>query len=171
MLDWTTLALLCLAGAAAWFWHDSLAAREAANAAAAEACARLALQFLDGTVAFARIGLARDASGRLTLRRTYHFDYTANSIERRQGFVVVVGRRVETVGYTPDVPKKHPDPVRPSPSQGKPAEIIRLDEWRRSRRKERSRSYTALPDPRDNKPEQRRTGAERTTTREPDGCD
>lgn len=99
-LSWGALALLCIAGAAAWFWRDSLAAREAANAAAIEACERLNLQFLDGTVAFARLSFTR-VLGRLALRRTYVFDYTANSIERRQGFVVLVGRRVESVGYAP----------------------------------------------------------------------
>ena len=40
--------------------------------------------------------------GRLTLQRTYVFDYTANSIERRQGFIVLVGRRVESMGYARD---------------------------------------------------------------------
>ena len=61
---------------------------------------RLGLQFLDGTVAFARVALVREA-GRLKLRRTYVFDYTATSIERRQGFVLLTGRRVESVGYAP----------------------------------------------------------------------
>src|SRR5690606_42024014 len=98
-LDWTFLVLLCLAAAIAWFWQDSLAAREMANAAAIEACERLALQFLGGSVAFARVRLARGASGWLVLRRTYVFGYTANSIERRQGFVVVCARRGETVGH------------------------------------------------------------------------
>jgi Protein of unknown function (DUF3301) len=95
---WSALALLCLAGAAGWFWQDSLAAREAANAAAIEACQRLGLQFLDGTVAFARLALTRE-QGWLKVRRTYVFDYTANSIERRQGFVLMCGQRVESVGY------------------------------------------------------------------------
>ena len=59
-LSWTMLVLLCLAAALAWFWQDSLAARERANAAAMEACERLNLQFLDGTVAFARLAFVRD---------------------------------------------------------------------------------------------------------------
>lgn len=100
-LGWSALTLLCLAGLIAWFWQDSLAARESANAAAMEACRRLGLQFLDGTAAFVRLSPARE-SGRLKLRRTYVFDYTANSIERRQGFVVLIGSRVESVGYAPD---------------------------------------------------------------------
>ena len=101
-LSWSALLLLCLAGAVLWFWQDSLAARELANRTAVEACERLALQFLDGTVAFARVSIGRGRHGRLVLRRTYVFDYTSNSIDRRQGFVVVSERSVETVGYAQD---------------------------------------------------------------------
>ena len=79
---WGALVLLLAAVAVVWFLQDSLAVRERANAAAMEACQRLSLQFLDGTVAFARLEFTRDR-GQLALRRTYVFDYTANSIERR----------------------------------------------------------------------------------------
>jgi hypothetical protein len=99
-LGWGALVLLVAAAAVIWFLQDSLGVRERANAAAMEACRRLSLQFLDGTVAFARLTFVRER-GQLTLRRTYVFDYTANSIERRQGFVILVGRRVESVGYAP----------------------------------------------------------------------
>ena len=59
-LGWGLLTMLILAAAVLWFWQDSLAARESANAAAMDACRRLGLQFLDGTVAFARVALVRD---------------------------------------------------------------------------------------------------------------
>ena len=52
--------------------------------------------------------------GQLALRRTYVFDYTANSIERRQGFVILLGRRVESVGYAPGEERRaqpQPPPV------------------------------------------------------------
>ncbi len=101
-LSWTALILLLAAGAIAWFWQDSLAVRERANAAAQEACQRLGLQLLDGTVAFARLALTREG-GWVKLRRTYVFDYTSQSMadgmERRQGFVLMTADRVETVGY------------------------------------------------------------------------
>jgi hypothetical protein len=142
-LSWTALALICLAGATAWFWQDSLAARESANAAAMEACQRLGLQFLDGTVAFARLAFGRDA-GRVRLRRTYVFDYTANSIERRQGFVVLSGARVESVGYAaeprgPDsrsiggvAPPQIPAPLQ-SPQQTGESKVLDLEDWRTRR--------------------------------------
>ena len=108
-LSWATLVLILLITFIAWFWQDSLRVRDRANAAAIEACTRLALQFLDGTVAFTRLRLVRDA-GQLRLRRTYIFDYTAHSIERLQGFVVLLGMRVESVGFARN------EAMRPGPA-------------------------------------------------------
>jgi hypothetical protein len=151
-LGWGALVLLLVAAAVVWFLQDSLAARERANAAAMEACRRLSLQFLDGTVAFARLEFTRER-GQLALRRTYVFDYTANSIERRQGFVILVGRRVESVGYAPGEEQRaqrtQPPPVTVSvsatlpsapPAEPKPAPpnnsavVLDLAEWRARRR-------------------------------------
>lgn len=139
-LSWTALVLVILAAALAWFWQDSLAARERANAAAIEACERLSLQFLDGTVAFARIALVRGPGGRLTLRRTYVFDYTANSIERLQGFVMLTGHRVESVGYAPGEADRQArlrsaQAERPAPDTSKDASnVLQLEQWRASHR-------------------------------------
>jgi hypothetical protein len=134
-LGWGLLTMVLAAAAVLWFWQDSLAARETANAAAMEACRRLGLQFLDGTVAFARLALVREA-GWLKLRRTYVFDYTATSIERRQGFVLLTGRRVETVGYAPgetqtDAAIAPAEPVAPQ-SNARPGggNVLQLRDWR-----------------------------------------
>jgi hypothetical protein len=130
-LGWGLLVLLCAAGMLAWFWQDSLAAREIANRTAVEACERLSLQFLDGTVAFSRLAPMRGADGWLTFRRTYVFDYTANSIERRQGFVIVAGRRVESVGYAQDEATR-PAAERPRPNMpAAAADIVVLEDWRK----------------------------------------
>lgn len=140
-LSWGLLMLLLLAAAAVWFWQDSLAARESANAAAKEACTRLGLQFLDGTVAFARLALVR-VNGWLQLRRTYVFDYTATSIERRQGFVLLTGRRVESIGYAPgdtqaDAALVRPESVAPR-SNGHDGDknVLQLSDWRERQRPE-----------------------------------
>jgi hypothetical protein len=135
-LSWGLLTVILLAAAVLWFWQDSLAARESANAAAKEACTRLGLQFLDGTVAFARLALVRVGGGRLQLRRTYVFDYTATSIERRQGFVLLTGRRVETVGYAPgdtqaDSAVVRPEPLAPRSNGGDGGgKVLELSDWR-----------------------------------------
>jgi len=134
-LGWGLLTMVILAAAVLWFWQDSLAARESANAAAMDACRRLGLQFLDGTVAFARVSLVREA-GRLKLRRTYVFDYTATSIERRQGFVLLTGRRIESVGYAPgdtqaDAALIRAEPVAPhGDMQPRGGNVLELRDWR-----------------------------------------
>lgn len=97
-LSWTLLALLVAMLATAWFWYDSLAARERANAAAVETCQGTGASLLDGTVAFRRIEAVRTRGGPLELRRTYVFDYTRDGVTRQQGFVVLTGRTVDSVG-------------------------------------------------------------------------
>jgi hypothetical protein len=130
-LGWGLLALICLAAALAWFWQDSLAARERANKAALEACERLSLQFLDGTVAFARLAPMRQRDGWLGLRRTYIFDYTANSIERRQGFVILSRHRIESVGFAPgDEGRPARAETAAAPAAPEPAKVLDLNDWR-----------------------------------------
>jgi hypothetical protein len=131
---WPAFALLIFAATIAWFWQDSLAARERANTAAMEACARLSLQFLDGTVAFARLKVMRGANSLIAFRRTYVFDYTANSIERRQGFVVMTGRRVDSVGYARGEDTSSAQLVREQPINVAQlpvaTNVLSLEEWR-----------------------------------------
>ncbi len=85
-------------GAAYKVWQVSLDSREAANGIAKDTCTSAGVQLLDGTVAFGGYRLNRDARGRRRLLRTYTFDYTADGFERAQGFVVLDGRRLESVG-------------------------------------------------------------------------
>jgi len=146
-LSWTALLFVLVAAVVAWFWQDSLAARERANAAAMEACERMGLQFLDGTVAFARIGWIRGSGGWVVLRRTYVFDYTATSIERLQGFVVLSGHRVETVGYAPGETGRRTllqPTVSPTPPANLPPNVLQLDQWR-------ERNRFSAPPPRENR--------------------
>jgi hypothetical protein len=174
-LSWGALVVLLMAAGVVWFLQDSLATRERANAAAIEACQRLSLQFLDGTVAFARLEFTREL-GQLTLRRTYVFDYTANSIERRQGFVILLGRRVESVGYAPgEEQRARPQPAPPpltismsatlppaaetAPRQLESAEVLDLAEWRTRRRGTEQH------------PSQRRTGSSEPGNGQADGQD
>jgi len=142
-LGWSTLGLILIAAAVVWFWQNSLAARERANTAALDACERLSLQLLDGTVAFARIAFVRDALGCFALQRTYIFDYTADSIERRQGFVVLTGLHVDSVGYAPgEEPRPKPAPRAPEPPidvEPGPSNVLKLDDWRARRQQQPER--------------------------------
>ena len=59
------LSALSLLGLLAWFWFDSLKARETGIAAARNACEREGVQLLDETVAGRSLRLARDEDGRM----------------------------------------------------------------------------------------------------------
>ena len=149
ILSFGTLTLILLGTAIVWFWHDSLRARDIANAAAMAACERMGLQFLDGTAAFARLRLAR-SGGWLALRRTYVFDYTAQSIERRQGFAILLGMAVEYVGFAPEHTARPlsptPEPERSTAVIDAPASGKVLDfNEHRSRRAETSESVDTTP--------------------------
>jgi hypothetical protein len=97
-LSWSLLALLVILIAVAWYWHDSLGARERANDVALETCRGTGASLLDGTVAFRRLRAVRTGGGALQLRRTYVFDYTRDGYTRQQGFVVLTGHSVDSVG-------------------------------------------------------------------------
>ena len=88
------LLLLVATGAGVWLWLDSLKAREAAMAAAREACAVEGLLLLDDTVAISALKLARDYDGHIKLQRAYNFEFSDTGNNRRNGSVVLLGRRV-----------------------------------------------------------------------------
>jgi hypothetical protein len=98
MLTWPLLAVLIGLVGVAWFWHDSLGARERANLAALDTCRNTGAQLLDGTVAFRGLRPVRGADGWLALRRTYVFDYSQDGVTRRQGFVILTGRSIDSIG-------------------------------------------------------------------------
>jgi len=95
------LAVLVLGLAAAWLWSDSLRVRERALRAGRDACRRYDVQFLDETVAIARLWPARNAEGRLRLRRTYTFEFSDTGNNRRHGAIVMLGAQVEDLQLEP----------------------------------------------------------------------
>ena len=97
---WELTALAAL-GAAAFLWIDSLRARERAVDAGRAACRRYDLQFLDDTVAFTRLRLARDDEGRLRIARTYTFEFSDTGNNRRHGAIVMLGARVQDLQMEP----------------------------------------------------------------------
>ena len=74
-----------------FLWIDSLRARERALEAGRSACERYALQFLDDTVSFARMRLARNDVGELRIARTYTFEFSDTGNNRRHGAIVMLG--------------------------------------------------------------------------------
>ena len=84
-------AAIVLIAAGLLLWVDSLRARERAVKAGRDACERYDLQFLDDTVAFARLRLARDEEGQLKISRTYTFEFSDTGNNRRHGAIVMLG--------------------------------------------------------------------------------
>lgn len=86
--------VIAMVAAVAWLWLDSLKAREAAVAAAREACAVEGLMLLDDTVSISMVRPARDENGHMKLKRAYEFEFSDTGDNRRTGSVVLLGRRV-----------------------------------------------------------------------------
>jgi len=88
------VAVLVLILLAMFVWVDSLRARERAVQAGRAACKRYGLQFLDDTVSFARVRLARDAEGQVKIARTYTFEFSDTGNNRRHGAIQMLGAQV-----------------------------------------------------------------------------
>ena len=88
------IAILIIIGLIAWFWYDSLRAKEAGVKAAREACEEDGLQLLDETIALFSLKPARNDYGRVVLRRVYNFEFSENGDNRRRGSVHLLGQQV-----------------------------------------------------------------------------
>ncbi len=98
MWEGSAIALIVLG---IFLWLDSLRARERAVRAGRSACERYAVQFLDDTVAFARLRLARDEAGQLRLARTYTFEFSDTGNNRRHGSIVMLGGELQDLQLEP----------------------------------------------------------------------
>ena len=88
--------ILFFLAALVWLWFDSMRARERALLLGKRACERDDLMFLDETVECVGLAFARNADGRLVLRRTYSFEFSDTGNNRRKGSVVMLGGEVES---------------------------------------------------------------------------
>src|SRR5512138_82613 len=94
-------AAIVLIAAGLLLWADSLKARERAVRAGRSACERYELQFLDDTVSFAKLRLARDDEGQLKLARTYTFEFSDTGNNRRHGAIVMLGGDMQDLQLEP----------------------------------------------------------------------
>jgi hypothetical protein len=95
------LILLITVVIAAWFWLDSLSARDIAVAAGRQAAEKFGLQLLDDTVAISKMWAARDSYGRLRLQRTYSFEVSDTGADRLQCSLTLLGKRIERIDIPP----------------------------------------------------------------------
>ena len=95
------LIVLAVIAAVLIFWRNTLRAREEAIRVSRAACTLRGHQFLDDTVALAKLGIVRGTAGWPLLRRTYEFEFSADGHDRYVGSVTLSGSRVESV-YLPE---------------------------------------------------------------------
>lgn len=100
-MDIASLLVLLVIAILGWYWMHSIRILEIARDAGRQSCIKDEVQFLDDTVASTSLALARDTSGRRILRRTYRFEFTETGNNRRDGEVVMLGDRVESVTMEP----------------------------------------------------------------------
>ena len=97
---WEVGAIVIIA-AGVFLWVDSLRARERAVQAGRTACQRYDLQFLDETVSFTKLRLARDREGQLKIARTYTFEFSDTGNNRRHGAIVMLGGELQDLQLEP----------------------------------------------------------------------
>ena len=106
-LSLTDLGLVAGLGLACLYFLSALRVRELATQAVSLTARREDFQLLDQSVHIQRISLSRDAAGRWRIWRQYRFDYTYNGVERRQGFVIMLGRQLQSVVVSERTPTVH----------------------------------------------------------------
>ncbi|MNC13087.1 Protein of unknown function [Pseudomonas linyingensis] len=126
MLTLGELTLLLLAGGVcAWLWHAH-GVHEHALKLVRQACLREDVLLLDDNVAFRRLRLLRDRSGRLRLAREYGFEFTVTGEQRHPGRLVLLGRSPAQIELAP-----HPFREPADSAEGEAERVVKLDEWRR----------------------------------------
>ena len=93
----TSILILLFLALLAWFWMNSIRAKEIAMQASATACQQIEAQFLDQTASLKKIKLVRNRSGKLGLERMYSFDFSRDRQNRLKGLVVIKGHTIEKV--------------------------------------------------------------------------
>ena len=85
----------------------SIRVRELAVQAVGRTSRQDDFQLLDQAVHIRRMSLSRDGSGRWRIWRQYRFDYTYDGVERRQGFVIMLGKQLQSVVVSERAPTVH----------------------------------------------------------------
>lgn len=93
----TSIIILLFLGLIAWFWMNSIRAKEIALQAAAAACKDIGAQFLDQTASLKKLHFIRNQAGRLSIERCYSFDFSQDRETRQQGLVIIKAYQVTQV--------------------------------------------------------------------------
>jgi len=100
------IAALLVVALCGWFVWDTMRAREKANDAMRNACARNGYFFLDDTVSLVSVRPQRDRDGRVRLARRYTFQYSDTGHNRRNGSITLVATVVTSLSLAPETPRE-----------------------------------------------------------------
>ncbi len=84
-------------GGASVFFLSAIRVRELALQAVQRASRDGDFQLLDQSVHIRRMSLSRDSEGRWRVWRQYRFDYSFDGVERQQGHVIMLGKRLQAL--------------------------------------------------------------------------
>lgn len=99
--EFTPLLVLLGFGAGAWFWYDTMRARERAIRLGKRKCEQEGLQLLDETVALSALRLRRNGHGRIAVLRVYRFEFSDTGDNRRDGSITLLGEQLESLNLEP----------------------------------------------------------------------
>lgn len=102
-MSWFEIIIVVTLGGLFWLWLESTRVREIAVERARSQCHVNGVQFLDDTVALAKLRTARDQDGRLTLKRTYTFEYSDTGDDRQPGNIIMLGKAVQFLDFSPNL--------------------------------------------------------------------
>lgn len=92
-----SILFLLLLTLIAWFWFDSVRAKERAMTASALACQEIQAQFLDQTASLNSIKFSRNQRGQTVFKRIYNFDFSYDREQRHQGRIIMNGLQVQEI--------------------------------------------------------------------------
>ena len=99
--------LLFAVGVVGLYLFSAIRVRELALQSVQRASRAEGFQLLDQSVHIQRVSLSRDDGGRWRVWRQYRFDYSYDGVERRQGFVIMLGRQLQSVVVSERSPTVH----------------------------------------------------------------
>ena len=94
-------------GASCIFFLEAIRVRELATQAVRRASEQDDFQLLDQTVHVQRMSLSRNDRGSWSIWRQYRFDYSYDGVERRQGHVIMLGKKLQALVVSERGPTLH----------------------------------------------------------------
>ncbi|MEP1469413.1 MAG: DUF3301 domain-containing protein [Halieaceae bacterium] len=91
------LLVVFLFGGLCLYFLSAIRVRELALQAVGRSAKQDDYQLLDQSVHIRRVSLSRDNGGRWRIWRQYRFDYSYDGVNRRQGHVIMLGRKLQAI--------------------------------------------------------------------------